>query len=70
MHKRKLRFVKTQPSRFLGICERCNSQFKSSKPSQDDAEAEIWAQFDAHKCKLVDSSQNPLRIVREATEDK
>jgi hypothetical protein len=30
----------------------------------------MQAQFDAHKCKLIDSSQNALRIVREATEGK
>jgi hypothetical protein len=28
------------------------------------------AQFEAHKCKPVDSSQNALRIVRESTEGK
>jgi len=28
------------------------------------------SQFEAHKCKLTDSSQNALRIVREATEGK
>jgi len=57
MPKRTLRIVKQG----LGICERCNAQFKDS---------DIQAQFDAHKCKPVDSSQNALRIVREATEDK
>ena len=57
MAKRKLRIVKQG----LGICERCNAQFKSY---------EIQAEFDAHKCKPVDSSQNTLRIVREATEGK
>jgi len=62
MPKRKLRFVKgTLPA--IGICERCNSQFKSSKPSQADAEQEITAAFIAHKCKPMDSSQNALRIV-------
>ena len=59
MQKRKLRIVK--PS--LGICERCNSQFKGET-------GEIQAAFDAHKCRLTDTSQNALRIVREATEDK
>ena len=28
------------------------------------------AAFDAHKCVPLDGSQNALRIVREATEDK
>jgi hypothetical protein len=59
MPKRKLRIVKQSPA--IGVCERCNDQFKGTN---------IQAQFDAHKCKSVDSSQNALRIVREATEDK
>jgi hypothetical protein len=69
MQKRKLRIVKP-PLPAIGVCERCNSQFKSSQTSQDDAEKEINAAFDAHECKPTDSSQNALRIVREATEDK
>jgi hypothetical protein len=60
MPKRKLRIVKqTHPA--LGICERCNTQFKGN---------DIQAQFDAHKCKPMDSSQNALRIVRESTEGR
>lgn len=35
-----------------------------------DAEKEIKAPFDAHKCKLMDSSQNALRIVPESTKTK
>ena len=69
MQKRKLRIVKP-PLPAIGVCERCNSQFKSSQTSQGDAEKEIQAAFDAHKCKPVDSSQNAIRIVREATENK
>jgi hypothetical protein len=60
MQKRKLRIVKRSPPA-IGVCERCNAQFK---------DADIQAQFDAHKCTLIDSSQNALRIVRESTEDK
>jgi hypothetical protein len=62
MEKRKLRIVKRTPS-LLGVCERCNSQFSG-------AENEIKAAFDAHKCKPIDGSQNALRVVREATEDR
>jgi hypothetical protein len=66
MLKRELRIVKrTLPA--IGVCERCNAQFKSSLAGPD---PEIQAQFDAHKCKPTDSSQNALRVVREATEDK
>jgi hypothetical protein len=66
MQKRKLRIVKQGPPA-IGICERCNAQFKSSL---SDMELDIAQQFDAHKCKPIDSSQNALRIVREATENK
>jgi len=68
MQKRKLRIVKKSPPPVIGVCERCNAQFKSSLSfgSADD----IQTQFEAHKCKPVDSSQNALRIVRESTEDK
>jgi hypothetical protein len=66
MQKRKLRIVKRMPPA-IGICERCNAQFKSDLPYSN---ADIQAQFEAHKCTLTDSSQNALRIVRESTEGK
>jgi hypothetical protein len=69
MPKRHLRIVKRAPSA-LGVCERCSSQFHSNQPGEDGAEAELKAAFDAHTCKPLDSSQNALRIVREATENK
>jgi hypothetical protein len=56
MQKRKLRIVKP-PLPAIGICERCNAQFRSSKVSQVDAENEIKEAFDIHKCEL-DSSRN------------
>jgi hypothetical protein len=68
MQKRKLRIVKKSPSPVIGVCERCNAQFTSS--ASFGAADEIQTQFDAHKCKPIDSSQNALRIVREATEGK
>ena len=52
MPKRDLRVVKRTPIP-LGICERCNLQFSSNQPAEDDAEAELWAQFDNHKCRSV-----------------
>ena len=64
MPTRKLRIVKKTPS-MLGVCERCGSEF-GSRLSGQDAEAEIEAAFEAHKCKPLDSSQNALRVVREA----
>jgi len=69
MQKRKLRIVKP-PLPAIGICERCYSQFKSSKVSEHDAEYEIKAAFDSHECKPIDSSENALRIVQESTKDK
>ena len=65
MQKRKLRIVKP-PLPPIGICEGCNSQFKSSKISQDEADAEIKAAFDAHICKPI--QQNALRRMGESTE--
>ena len=70
MPKRKLRIAERSAVSVMGVCERCNSQFKSTKPGLVEAEQEVTAAFNAHKCKLMDSSQNALRIVREATEDK
>lgn len=66
---RTLRIVKRTPIA-IGICEHCNAQFKSQQAVEEDAEAEMKAQFDAHKCKPMDSSQNAQRIVRESTEGK
>jgi hypothetical protein len=69
MPKRKLRIVKQTPPA-IGVCERCNNQFKSDKRSWREADAEIVQAFADHKCKPMDSSQNALRIVKEATEGK
>jgi hypothetical protein len=62
MPKRILRIV-TQDVPIIGICEACNTQFKSF--DVDGAERVVKAQFDAHECKLL-ASQNAARIVREA----
>ena len=69
MPTRNLLIVKSTPMA-IGICEYCNAQFTSSQPLEDDAEAEMRAQFDVHKCKRLDESQNALRVVREATESQ
>ena len=58
MDTRKLRIVKP-PLPAIGVCEGCNSQFKSNKRSEEDeVEAEIRAAFDAHRCELMEDSQN------------
>jgi hypothetical protein len=67
MPNRRLRIVKKTPPPAIGVCERCNAQFKSDAP---DSELDIEARFDAHTCMPMDSSQNALRVVREATEGK
>ncbi|MFZ0311049.1 MAG: hypothetical protein WAL89_22950 [Candidatus Sulfotelmatobacter sp.] len=67
MQKRKLRIVKKSPPPAIGVCERCNVQFKSSLPYPY---ADIQVQFEDHKCESIDTSQNALRIVRESTEGK
>jgi len=64
MPKRNLRIVKRTPIA-IGICESCNMQFESHQPIEDDAEAEMRAAFDAHKCKREDINQAAARIVRE-----
>lgn len=64
MPKRNLRIV-TQDVPIIGICEACNTQFKSLDVNE--AERVVKAQFDAHECKPMDASQNAVRIVREAT---
>jgi hypothetical protein len=53
----------------LGICERCNAQF-SGDLNMGNAQSAIQEQFNAHKCKPMDSSQNALRTVRESAEGK
>jgi len=70
MPKRNLRIVKRYPRETMGVCEACNTQFKSYLPQQDKAEWEIQTRFDEHKCKPEDASQAAARIVREATEDQ
>jgi len=54
MAKRKLFIVKPDPP--TGVCERCSAHFTGDN---------IPAQFDAHECKPLESSQNALRIVRD-----
>jgi hypothetical protein len=68
MPKRKLRIVRPDFP-ITGVCEYCNQVFISRLEPPEAAMQEIRDQFDAHKCKLIDSSQNALRIVREATKE-
>lgn len=65
MGKRTLRIV-TEGSPLIGICETCNTQFRSYSAVKE-ARQTIQSQFDAHECKRLDDSRNAARIVREAT---
>jgi hypothetical protein len=67
MANRRLRIVKESPPPVIGVCERSAAQFKSSK---HDAIADVSSQYESHKCKPMDTSQNALRVVHEATENK
>ena len=70
MPKRNLRIVKrVRNTPVLGICENCNAQF-AGDPDRGNAQSAIQEQFNVHKCKQMDSSQNALRVVRESTEGK
>jgi hypothetical protein len=72
MPKRAIRIVKhIGATPCIAVCTHCSQQFKASDiRSLKEATASLQSQFDAHKCKALDSSQNALRIVRESTEDK
>ena|ERR1039458_6577267 len=59
------------PAPYLAVCTSCSQQFKVSPDvtlTGLEAETKLQAEFDQHKCKLMDESQNAARIVREATE--
>jgi hypothetical protein len=68
MQKRELLIVGRKGDVLLGACRACGAQFRSGAPN--DAEGELKVMFDRHKCVPMDSSQNALRVVREATEGK
>ena len=54
-------------------CWECANDVELSLASRllgQSAEAEIDTAFDAHKCVPLDSSQNALQVVREATDNK
>jgi hypothetical protein len=59
MTTRKLRIVKP-PLPAIGVCEGCNSQFKSNKRSEDEVEIEIRAAFDTHECNPRESSNQNM----------
>jgi hypothetical protein len=59
MPKRSLRIVKRTPIA-LGICEACNMEFHSKQPVEDNAEIDMKIQFNKHKCKRLDASQNAV----------
>ena len=57
----------------MGVCEACGSRFETNsenRSSLEHAKAQLRYEFDRHECKPLDASQNAVRIVREATENK
>jgi hypothetical protein len=70
MPKRELLIVRRNAAGLLGVCRACNEQFQSGAADDRIAKSELTIMFNVHQCKPVDSSQNALRIVREATEGK
>jgi heterodisulfide reductase subunit B len=74
MAKRAIRVVKwlgTTPA--VAVCTACARNFNAPVDvlkSQPAAQDYLQKQFDQHKCEPLDSSQNAVRIVHEATDDK
>jgi len=56
MPHRKLRIVRLTPIA-LGLCEHCNGQFHSRKRIEEEAKAELLAQFDVHRCQRREANQ-------------
>ena len=66
MPKRNLRFVKrVRNVPVLGVCEACKAQF-SGNPEMGNAQSDIQAQFNAHKCQPV-ASQTAAPTAKAAT---
>ncbi len=71
MEKRNLRVAKwigTTPA--VGFCTSCAATFKvplDSLKRTPDAQESLRKQFDNHKCKLLDGSQNASQNVQEPT---
>jgi hypothetical protein len=72
MPKRNLRIVRRGANiPVVGICEYCNAQFSADPTGRTvEGQPSVQEQVDAHKCKRRDASQNAVRIVTEATEDR
>ena len=56
MPHRKLRIVRLTPIA-LALCEHCNGQFHSRKRIEEEAKAELAAQFDVHRCQRQEANQ-------------
>jgi len=48
-----------------GICESCNAEF-SGDPNMGNAQSAIQEQFNVHKCKRPEASENPAGAVTKA----
>jgi hypothetical protein len=66
MPKRNLRFVRrVRNVPVLGVCEACKAQF-SGNPAMGNAQSDIQAQFNAHKCQPA-ASPAPAPAAKAAT---
>jgi hypothetical protein len=53
--KRQLGIVKRTRTATIGVCELCDAHFESGNPLPDDAEKEVQAGFDVHRCTKAES---------------
>jgi len=70
MSKRKFRVAIFMKGEYLtGVCDKCSATFRVPLADDDvqSATAQAEVQFEKHKCKALDASQNAVRIVREVT---
>jgi len=61
MDTRKLRIVKP-PLPAIGVCEGCNSRFKSNKLQRTRWRSKLERHLTPHKCELKDDSKNAERV--------
>ena len=66
MPKRAFRTVRVRYP-LTGACESCQRSFMSRNEDLEEAETEIKAAFDAHKCEKLDGTENAARIAGETT---
>ncbi len=51
-----------------GVCEYCNAEF-SGDPNMGNAQSAIQEQFNVHKCKGPEASENAAGVAAKATKE-